>query len=252
MKRFCLWIGLVLACSTALAEELPAELDWSRRVTLGTPVSGVIVQVTAKAAQSVKKGELLARLDDRGLQAQVRRNEADVARLKLSKEEAQREFERAQALYERTVISERDRQLAQIALSVANAEYQAALAGLTQAQIDLEYSRIIAPFDGIVLIRHVEPGQTVANNLSITPLITLADNHSMLAKAWVDATRIASLSPGQALEVHVADTHYSGHIDHLGLEAQTGEQGPRYALWVRFSGAGTRLRAGQRASISLP
>lgn len=251
MKRILL--SLLLLHTGALgAEELPARLDWSQRAVLGTPVSGVVETLSVHPGQRVKQGELLARLDERPFMAELRSARAAVKRLKLSLEEARRELERAEELYERTVISERERRLAEIAASQAEAEFQAAQAGLTTAEVNLDYARLKAPFEGIVVARHVEPGQSLANSLHITPIVTLAADRPMLARAWVEAARLAELSPGRAVGVVVDDLRLPGVIDRLGLEPEeAGQEGGRYEVLVRFMPGARQLRPGQPARIDL-
>ena len=96
-----------------------ATLQWGQRAELGTLVSGVVAEVPVRAGQSVNKGALLVTLDDRGFRARVQGAQAAVTRTGVRFEEAKREQERAIELYDRTVLSEHERQLAEIALAEA-------------------------------------------------------------------------------------------------------------------------------------
>ena len=104
---------------------------------------------------------MLLRLDSRGFQAAVDGAEARLDRARPTLQEARREVERAQELYDLGVLSDHELQLTRIALSQADAEYRLGEAGLTQARLDLEYSALRAPFDGLVLETHVAAGETV-------------------------------------------------------------------------------------------
>ncbi len=237
----------------AAAAELPARLDWSQRVVLSTPVSGVVKEIAAEPGQEIKEGAVLLRLDDRRFKAELQHARADVERLKLVRDEAEREFQRAEELYERTVIAERERQLAEIDLAVAEAQYAAAQAALTRARLDLEDSRLRAPFDGIVIARHVAPGETVANALQATPMITLARQRPMQAVAHVDEDQLGRLQVGQTVEITVQGERLQASIQQLALEAQMVDGAPKFEIKVRFQPSDKRqLRAGQHARITLP
>ncbi|HDP88988.1 MAG TPA: efflux RND transporter periplasmic adaptor subunit [Thioalkalivibrio sp.] len=251
MRHLILLLGVV--ATGALAQDVDATLDWSKRVALSTPASGVVREINVVPGQRVEAGARLGQLDDRRAQAELRRTSADVTRLKLTLEEAEREYARAEELYERTVIAERDRQLVEIELSVAKANHTAAVAAHQRSRVDLEDTRLVAPFAGIVLAVHVSPGETISNALQVTPMVTLASDRPMLARAWVDEAVQARLEPDQAVAVRVAGDRYDGQVQTLGLEVRQGESKPRYEIVVRFTPSDKQqLRAGQAAIIELP
>lgn len=240
------------ACS-ALAAELQAQLDWARRVEMSTPVSGTVTQVMVEPGQRVKEGEALLKLDPRPFKARVAKAQADVASAKEALEEANREAERAQELFDRQVMSTHELQLDKIALTNAEAAYQRARSELELAKLDLEYSTVRAPYSAIVLQRRAEPGQTVVTRLQITPLLVLASAEQMVARAQVTAEQLSGFKPGSEVDVRVGEHAYRGTVGNLGLEAEDTGNGPRYGVEVRIpADAGAGLRAGQQATIVLP
>lgn len=253
-----LWLRMVpvllAVMMPAMAEEVPARLEWARRVELSTPISGVVAEVLVSPGDRVEQGALLLRLDARGLRARIEEAEAAVAREKEHREEAQRESERAEELYERTLISDHELQLARIELVSAGARYREAQASLTRARLDLEYSQVRAPFAALVLQRNVEPGQTVVTRLQSMPLVVLAEAERMRTRVVVPLRRIERLRPGQVLPVWVGDQEYAGEVRELGLEpSESAADEPLYEIAVDFPlPAGRVLRAGQRASVTLP
>lgn len=254
MKRMRhLVLLLALVATGALAQDVDATLDWSQRAVLSTPASGIVREIAVAPGQRVVAGALLARLDDRRAEAELRRTRALVTRLKLTLEEAEREYQRAEELYDRTVISERDRQLAEIDLSVAKADHAAATAELTRARVDLEDTRLTAPFAGVVIGIHATPGETISNALDVTPLVTLASDRPMLARAWVSEDLQRALSLEQAVTVRVGSQRYAGTIEALGLEARETAGEDRFEIVVRFAPSEEQqLRAGQQAVVELP
>ena len=246
-----LLVAALLLAPIAQAAEVPARLDWSQRLELSSPVSGVVARVPVSAGQRVDKGQLLVAFDDRRLQADLRQAKADVRRLKLTRNEARREYERAQELYDRTVIAEHDLKLAHIDYAVAQSEYVAAQSKRQRTRLDLEYSRLTAPFDGVVVALHVAAGETVRNELTATPMVVIGRDHPMIARAQVGEGRLAGLEAGQELTVEVEGKRYPGELLQPGMEAQMVDGRPMFEIEVEFTPA-RRYRAGQGAMIELP
>lgn len=158
---------LVVACSIA-------GTAWAAdRVSLTTPVSGVVKEVYVQAGQRVKKGDKLLALDDTILKARVMEAEAGLAKYQQEAEDADREFKRAQELYDRGVSSTTEFDTAKLKHSRATASFKEAEARVIIARKSLEYAVLKAPFDGVVKVREAEPGMYVPANLNPPTLIVL-------------------------------------------------------------------------------
>ena len=243
-----LFFVLLALTATAEAGEEAATLQWARRVALSTPVTGVIAEVAAQAGDKVAKGQVLLHLDDRALRAKVTGMEAQKVRATEDRDEAKRELDRTQELYDRTLLADHDLQLAKNQLVAVEADLAAVEAELVQAQWELEYSAVRAPFDGWVLRRNAEAGQTVISRLQAEPLVELAEAGVMLARAHVSSDALRRLKTGQNIDVTVSGKRYAGRIQHIALEpAKDG----RYDVDVRFE-TPDLLRAGLPAKVMLP
>lgn len=262
MKRadLNLGAGLLLWClglagiGTAHAESVEGVLQWVGRVELTTPVSGKISEVLVDVGARAPQGAPLLRLDARGFRARVQQAQSDVARARDDHEEAQRELERSQELFDRTVLSIHELQMVKIEANGAAATYKAAQAQLAQANLELEYSVVSAPFDALVLQRHAEPGQTVVTRLQTSPLLVVADAQRMQVQLPLTLARALQLHIGQHAMVRAGDVRYQGEIRRIGLEpVNMQEQQPHYRVDVEFTvPAETNLRAGQPARVELP
>src|SRR5512143_3001065 len=120
-----LWL---LFSGSISAQELTGVVQWAQRVELGTPQSGVIVSVSVKAGDRVKKNDLLVKLEPRALLARIKKAESEQLKHKKARDEAQRELDRSKELYDRTLLSNHDLEVAKIAYADANSRYQAASA----------------------------------------------------------------------------------------------------------------------------
>ncbi|MGB5465688.1 MAG: efflux RND transporter periplasmic adaptor subunit [Sedimenticolaceae bacterium] len=247
------WLFAVSAATLVQAADVPALVGWSQRVELGTLVSGIVVKVNVRPGQAVAEGDELISLDDRGFRSEVQRRLAEYRHAQAVLEEAQREDERAIELYDRTVLSDFERHQALIALQAARAAAERARAALLEARLDLERSVVRAPFDGLVLAVNAAPGQTVVSDLQSQPLVTLADNTVLRARAQVDAVQAARLHTGQALRATVRGRALEAAVSFVGLEpVGTAGQGPRYELVVDLAtDEQTELRVGETVTLDL-
>ncbi len=251
--RCCLLLGLLLVQVRLFAAGVDAELVWARRVELGTPVKGVIQRIEVEAGQRVEKGALLLQLDQRMFVADVNRQQARLRKLVAVRAEARREWDRARELYDRTVLSDHELQVAENAWIAADADYQAARAALQLAKIELEQSSLKAPFDAWVIRRDAEVGETVVPNLQPAVLLVLADATRLRARGAIDASRLADLKIGMPATVVSGGKEFKGRIARLVLEPRPAAEGSApYYIEVEFSPGESRLLAGQAAEIRLP
>jgi RND family efflux transporter MFP subunit len=252
--QWLMMIVCLLGLPPALALDVKAELDWARRVELGTPVKGVIHEIRAQAGQRVVEKEILLQLDQRGFISRIAGLKAEVAHYKAELAEAGREQERAIELYDRTVLSDHELQVAKNNLIAAEARYQKGRADLVQAELELEYSSIRAPYDGVIVSRQAEVGQTVVPDLQPITLLVLADAHHMFAKGRVSASEITQVAIGKEAAVKINSEEYTGRIINFGLETSLeGKQADkRYFINVEFPIASQASYVGQSATISLP
>ena len=231
------------------AENIDATLQWAQRVTLSTPVSGVVKEIVADQGASVSAGEAIIRLDPRTFEANLAKANAEMVRSENAMNEAKRELERYQDMFDRTLIAEHDLELAKIAAANSEAEYEAAKAGLAQAQYELDYSVVHAPFDGIVIERHVDVGQTIITRQQAVPMALFVERGRMAAHGGTSLQQIKKLSNGQAVNVRVDGKNHDATISRLALEP---DSKGLYGITVIFSTEDSDYRVGQPATIKLP
>jgi RND family efflux transporter MFP subunit len=244
------WLWSLMA--SAGAAQWPARLAWQQQVELSTPVSGVVGEVAVTPGQRVAKGTLLLALDQRLFRSAVARAEARLAEARQLRDEAAREQERSAELFERTLLSEHDRQLAEIALARAQAAFSTAQADLTEARVHLEYSRLIAPFDAWVTTVAANVGETVVSRLQTKVLVSLAAAGRMRAVARLGEQQLGSVSNASVVAVLVAGQRFAARLEGLSLEPVAAAAEPQYALSVQFDiPQGVLLRPGQTAVIEM-
>ena len=251
----------ILAVGVALAlAEVPAAraqivvegtVEWARRASLGVPVTGVVARVGAMPGDRVEGGQVLVALDPARFDAAVAAARARVERLAPDVAEARREFERAEDMYDRTLISEHDLELARIALARTEADAAHAEAALRIAEIERERSVVRAPFAGVVIERSAEIGEVVNAQVENVPLVELGDTSRLVARALLAPEALPDWPPGLDAAVVVAGRRIAGTVRHVSLEP-AGAEGV-YTLDVEFEPpADAVIRIGQRVEIRRP
>ncbi|MBW8457306.1 MAG: efflux RND transporter periplasmic adaptor subunit [Thiobacillus sp.] len=145
----------------------------AEQVELTTPVSGVVEEVLVKPGQRVKKGAVLLRLDKTVLQARLDEATAEQTRADADEEDAGRELERAEELFNRTVSSTSELEAATLRHTRAKAALSAASARRVIAQKNLADAELKAPFNGVVRSVPGGAGTVVTADCQPKPLVVL-------------------------------------------------------------------------------
>lgn len=251
MKKWMAFCAAALFTQSLWAADAAAILHWSHRVELSTPVSGVVQAVHAEAGDQVKRGQVLLTLDSTALQAKVTESQAEIIRLNAELAEAKRDLERVQELHSRTVVSTTELDQARLRLVKEQSMLAEARARLKQNQKALDDSSMRAPFDAVVILRQVEPGQSVAAGLQPQTLLVLAKAGEMIARMHLASGQIDKLKTGQTVSVSSGEKIYSGKIKTLGLEPVKIKDESAYPVDVIFP-VNEQLRAGSAAVVKLP
>jgi len=195
-----------------IAAQVTANGTLSARgtVQVGAQVSGRVLEIMADFNDTVKKGQVIARLDESVLKAQIDQAQAayDLAVANQRKSsvqvaDAERQLKRQQTLKDQQLVAgatvetaEVSRDTALASLSASKAQVQQAAANLKQARTNLSYATIVSPVDGVVLSRAVDVGQTVAASLQAPTLFTIAED---LSRMQID-TAVAESDVGRLTE----------------------------------------------------
>ncbi|KJV30231.1 efflux RND transporter periplasmic adaptor subunit [Pantoea sp. SM3] len=187
------------------------KMDAIERVNVGAQVSGQVKKLYIKAGDNVSKGELIAEIDDQPQRSDLRNAQAalSVAQADLETREAtlvrqDAQFKRLQQMIKANLVSRQDFDEAAEAWSTARAELTAQKARVIQAQIevdkkqlDLSYTRIMAPMDGTVIAIVTKQGQTVNAAQSAPTIAKLAQLGTMTIKVQISEADITNIHPGQ-------------------------------------------------------
>jgi HlyD family secretion protein len=245
------------------------SLEAVTTVNVGSQVSGVVQTLFADYNDIVRKGQTLARLDPSLFRTQVEqaeanliRAEADVDRLKVSREAARLALDRTARLAEKRLVSDADLETAQVALASAEAQVRSAqasvaqsAASLNQARVNLAHTIITSPIDGIVLSRAVDTGQTVAASMQAPTLFILAaDLTRMHLNASIDESDVGAIAPGQAVTFRVdayPDEPFAGRVAQVRLQAVVSQNVVTYATVIDVENPQLKLKPGMTATVTV-
>ena len=247
-------------------------LEPKNQVDVGSELSGIIQSVEADYNSRVKVGQALARLDTSKLRAQVLQSKAalDSAQAKVLQaqatvKEARNNLDRLQRVRELSngkVPSQNDLEAAEAALDRALANEAGAKADVSEAQATLETREtdlakavIRSPINGVVLVRNVEPGQTVAASLQAPVLFTLAEDLTQMElHVYVDEADVGQVKEGQEARFTVdayPNRTFAARITQVRYGATTASGVVTYETVLSLDNSDLSLRPGMTATADI-
>ena len=235
-------------------------------VDISSPLSGIIKEVDVEENASVKKGDVLAVLDQTRLATQRAGSAAKLAVAQAAAATAQ------STLAEQSQILERQKTLAksglaatqtldsatadvaraQAAIQSANAAVASAQADLATVDADITNSVIVSPIDGMVLKRAVEPGNTVASSLQAPVLFQIAgDLKELQLNANIDEADIGQVKEGQSATFNVdayRDRQFPAKIQRISFSPVTVDGVVTYTSILSAPNPDLALRPGMTAT----
>ena len=220
MLRWCL-LGMALLAVPALAEvrvstvergtfeevvQLDGLIEAVQQSTVSAQTSGKVMELPFDVDDSVPAGALIARLEDSEQQSRLAQAEAGLEEDRSGLSDARQRFRRIDELYDRGLVSRQEYDQANNNLASANARVERARSVVEEAEKQLSYTRVEAPYGGIVTERHVEigeavsPGQPLISGLSLEQLRVVVDLPQKYAGVARDQRRArVTLDDGRAI-----------------------------------------------------
>ncbi|TKS59957.1 MAG: hypothetical protein EWM72_01814 [Nitrospira sp.] len=238
-------------------------------VQVGTQVSGMIKSLHADFNSRVKAGDTVAVIDPEPFKA--RRDQAasnlemarsNVVRAKTDLAQRRRELDRVQSLVAQQFVSQNDvdvaftnYQSAEAQVRVAEAQVKQADAALNSAELELKYTVIRSPVDGIVVARNVEVGQTVAASFATPNLFLIAlDLTKMQVDTNVSESDIGGMTEGKEA-IFTVDAYpgvrFAGTIRQVRLAPINVQNVVTYNVVVAVNNQDLRLKPGMTANVSI-
>jgi HlyD family secretion protein len=238
-------------------------------VQVGTYVSGPIKEIYVDFNSPVKKGQVAAKIDPRPFIMKVRQAEANLANAwaKVKKDEADLTYkkltlERIQELLRRDLVSQDERdtarsnhEQAEAQIELDRAQVKQAEAALEEARVNLGYTDIVSPVDGVVIARNVDVGQTVAASFQTPVLFLIArDLTKMQVNANVSEADIGLVAEGNPASFTVdayPERAFWGTIEQVRNSPLIVQNVVTYDVVISVDNLDFALKPGMTASVSV-
>lgn len=186
--------------SLAAGPSITGSVQPERRADLRAEVSALVLQVLKENGDTVRRGDLLVRIDDTAIRENLASAEAATRASSQSLEQAERQFQRMTTLRKSGMASTQQLEDAEIRRNNAQSDLEAARTRSVQARQQLQRTAVRAPFDGIVSDRKVSAGDTAQIGKELVKVI---DPASMRFEGLVSADAISGVQAGQAVVFRV-------------------------------------------------
>lgn len=224
-------------------------------VNVGTQVSGTVKRLLADFNDKVKKGQVLAELDDALFRAQARQSEANVVNAEANLALARANKKRMDDLSAKDYVSQQELEQAIQSLKVAEAQLALAEAQLQKDKTNLGYTVIRSPVSGVVVSREVDVGQTVAASFQTPTLFKIAqDLREMQINSNFAEADIGSIRVGQSVQFTVdafPNRSFTGSVKQIRLSPTTQQNVVTYNVVVSVSNPDQVLMPGMTAYVNV-
>jgi len=238
-------------------------------VQVGSQVSGKIARLFADFNSVVKQGQILAQIDQQPFQARVSQAQAAVksakgnlAKAKNLAAQRKRERDRMAELRLQAFVSQADLDLAETDyrdavanVEVLQAQLDQAEATLASAELDLGYTRIQSPVNGIVISRNVDVGQTVAASFQTPTLFVIAqDLTQMQANANVSESDIGGVTEGKSAHFRVdayPKQFFEGKVTQVRNAPVSIQNVVTYDVVITVDNRALKLKPGMTANVTI-
>ena len=172
---------------------LDGVIEAVNKTTVSAQISGQVEAILFDVDDYVEKDEVIIRLNEKQPASRLKQTKAELEEASARLKEAQDEYQRVKGVYEKEAVSKKTLDAAEASMKAAQAKLKSARAGVEQAQEQFDYTRVRAPYSGIVTERHIEigemaqPGQKLMSGLSLEELRVNVD----VPQSMINAVRVS-------------------------------------------------------------
>jgi len=188
---------------SAITTSGTVRLRTGAQVRVGSQVSGIVRKLNVTVGSHIEKGDIIAEIDPRPLEARVEQARTQAAMDEVGVGKAQRDVNRGQRLFVEGVLPAQQREDLEWQLKSAQAKLEKSKSDLAVAEIDLSYVVIRAPISGTVASVSTQEGETVAASFAAPTFVTIIEDNALELVAMVDETDIADVRPGDTVKFTV-------------------------------------------------
>ena len=241
-----------------LTVEASGTVEAISSIEIKSKASGEILFLGAEIGDFIKKGEVLARIDQRTPKNNLEQASADldVAKVRLANAESQ--FLRSEKLHKEGSISDKAFEDAQEAFSSAKSQYVRSNVFLENAKISLDDTLVRSPIDGTIISRAAEVGQVITSPTSAvgggTLLMEMADLNKVRVRALIDEIDIGKISIGQEVTLRVSayrDRKFTGVVSKVEPQAKEEQNVTTFPVLIDIENQDNLLLIGMNTDVEI-
>ncbi len=177
-----------------------AYIEPERDVILSSRIAGKVIKIFHDEGEKVKKGDLILKIDDREIKASVERAEAELKVAEANYRNTLSMYERRKPLREKNMISEEELEKLRYSLETYNAQIESIKANIKLLNVQLSYTEIRSPFDGVISDMFVEEGQNIVPQQKVARIVSDRD---LLVVFSIPQEYIKGVNTGEYVEVNI-------------------------------------------------
>lgn len=228
------------------------------RIEIKSKASGLIEEMQVEEGDFVKAGDLICRLDQTDVQAEVDQARADLDIAQAELKMARNTYDRRQALFEKNLISREELDETELGLAQAKGRLVRATTSLDQANVRLSETVVTAPSDGVILKKFVEAGQIISSGINSvsggTAIAAIADMQHVYIEAGIDEIDVGKVRIGQKAIVGAEaypDMTFEGEIIRMAPEAKVEQNVTLFDVVIEVENRAGLLKSGMNASVEV-
>jgi len=234
------------------------EIGPDDMVSVRPEINGRISKLPVEIGDKVTAGSLLCALDDSDLQSERDTQITQIEGAKLQVEKSRRNYERNKQLHESRLVSQEvfddsvtDFEMAKNALELAQKT-------LSQIEVQISKTRIVAPSDCTILTRPVSVGQAVSGSGGVgggTEIMTVANLKEMIITAHMNQADVPRLKIGQPVDVQVEaipGMRIKGTVERIAPQATIKNNIKGFETQIRLKNLDPIVRPGMTANMTIP
>jgi len=242
------------AASAAVLATGIIRLRVGAEVRVGAQVSGIVTTLNVTVGSHIGRGDLIAEIDSRELDARLAQARAQVAVAEQELRRADVALARARRLDERQLIPRQQLEDAALALDDATAKLAKARSDAEVVETDRSFTLIRAPISGTVASVSTQKGETVAASFTAPTFVTIIADHALQLVAMVDETDIGAVATGGRVTFTVeayTDREFAGRVERIAPKATIVSGVVNYEVMIAIDSPAELLKPDMTANVSI-
>ncbi len=240
-------IGQVRSSMAISTKQLSGSVKSETRSEIGTKILGEIETIRFEIGEQVQKGQVLIQIKDDDLQARKAQIESGLEEVNANLELVEKDYNRFKTLFEQGSATQRELDEVQTTFASTKASKEAVEHQLREMEDMLSYTRITAPYTGVIAARYVDEGDIANPGM---PLIALEKEQTFEVEVTVPESSIGFLNIGDTLAVSIptTGTKIDGVVDEISSSGDPMSRQFKANISVHAAGG---LRSGMYAEVAI-